>query len=125
MVHIRRLGGYNQGLHHRVPGVQKGLFYGASSTLFYCGGEGGDSNLLPSMNRKPLKDFCVPIVGMLAAQHYGRVFPKTDSNDRITTASASPQRNLGKCDPKRRSFLTLRPPKVARSSTEHITEMAR
>jgi hypothetical protein len=28
---------------------------------------------------------------VLAAQHYGRVFSKTDSNDRITIAGASPQ----------------------------------
>src|SRR6266849_5344496 len=32
---------------------------------------------------------------------------------------------FGKCDPKRRLFLALRPPKLSRSSTEHITEMTR
>jgi len=37
----------------------------------------------------------------------------------------SPQRDLGKCDPTRRLFLAVRPTKLSRSSTEHITEMTR
>ena len=31
----------------------------------------------------------------------------------------------GKCGPTRRLFLALRPPKLSRGSTEHITEMTR
>ena len=51
-----------------------------------------------------------------------------DLNVRVAgsrSQAPSPQRNLGKCGPTRRLFLALRPPKLSRSSTKHITEMTR